>query len=584
MAHHRAADLLVKTLEEAGVQNVYGITGDSANFITDAISRSSIRFIHTRHEEAAALAATGESTATGRLSVCMGSCGPGSLHLVNGLYEANRNGVPLLAIVTEIHTSQIGTRFIQEIDTREVFRGCSHYCEYVRSAEQLPHILGIAMQTAISKKGVGIIIITGEVSSEHVHESSKPSYLPFYTQECVTPSEFELDKLTEILKHSNKITLYGGAGCQGAEREVKALSALLHAPLLWTYRAKELLDYDNPHPVGMAGILGNSAADYALHHCDTLVLLGCGFAFTALYPDDVRIVQIDISGENLSRRHSLSLGLVGDIKSTVTELLHRLEQRSDTSFADTCVKKYGTAQEHLMKLTHQEVDSKHPIYPEHLLELLNRKIASDAWITADVGTPWAFAGRYVESLGTRRFCCSSLHGTMAAAMPFAIGLSVATTNRQVVALCGDGGLSMLLGDLLTIKQEKLKPKLFVFNNSSLDFVAMEMKADGLLDSYTYLENPDFGAVAQAMGIKGIRVDKVSELEAAVDEALAYDGAVLVDVVVDGLSMLLPPTITAEMIEKYSHYVSKMVFTGKTEELLVEALTNIRGLRVKKEKL
>lgn len=328
----------------------------------------------------------------------------------------------------------------------------------------------------------------------------------------------------------------------------------------------------------MAGILGNSAADYALHHCDTLLLLGCGFAFTALYPDHARIVQVDISGDNLSRRHSLSLGLVGDIKSTVSVLLQRLEQRSDTSFADTCVRKYRKAQEHLMKLTKQDLDSKHPIYPENLTALLNRKIATDAWITADVGTPWAFAGRYIESLGERRFCCSSLHGTMAAAMPFTIGLTVAAPEKQVVALCGDGGLSMLLGDLLTIKQEKLKPKLFIYNNSSLDFVAMEMKADGLLDSYTYLENPNFAAVAEAMGIKGIRVNSVSELEAAVDEALSYDGAVLVDVVVDGLSMLVPPKITTEMVEKYSHYISKMVFTGRTEELLVEALTNLRGLR------
>lgn len=577
MAHQKAADLLVKTLEEVGVKHLYGITGDSANFITDAIARSTIRFIHTRHEEAAALAATAEATATGKLAVCLGSCGPGSLHLVNGLYEANRNGVPLLALVTEIHTSQIGTRFIQEIDTQSVFRGCSQYCEYVRSAEQLPHILGIAMQTAISKKGVGVVIITGEVSSELIENEIMPSYLPFYTYERVTPSEEELDKLMETLNTSPNLTIYGGAGCSGAEKEVKKLSALLHAPLVWTYRSKELFDYDNPHPVGMAGILGNSAADYALHHCDTLLLLGCGFAFTALYPDHVRIVQVDIAGDNLSRRHSLSLGLVGDIKSTVSALLEKLEQRSDTSFADTCVRKYRKAQEHLMKLTKQDLDSKHPIYPENLTALLNRKIAPDAWITADVGTPWAFAGRYMESLGGRHFCCSSLHGTMAAAMPFTIGLAVAAPEKQVVALCGDGGLSMLLGDLLTIKQEKLKPKLFVFNNSSLDFVAMEMKADGLLDSYTYLENPNFADVAKAMGIKGIRVNSVAELEAAVDEALSYDGAVLVDVVVDGLSMLVPPKITVEMVEKYSHYVSKMVFTGKTEELLVEALTNLRGL-------
>lgn len=575
MSHKPAADLLVETLQAAGVKRIYGITGDSANYITDAVTRSTIRFVHTRHEEVAAFAACAEATATGQLTVCMGSCGPGSLHLVNGLYEAHRNGVPVLALVTEIHRSQIGTRFVQEIDTRNIFTGCSHYCEYIRSADMLPHILGIAMQTAISRKGVAVVIITGEVGAELIDKDIRPSYLPFYTHPIIRPSDAEIARLAEVLTESPRVAIYGGAGCIEAEWQVKELARKIKAPLLWTYRAKEALDFDNPYPTGMAGILGTSAADYAMHNCDTLLLLGCGYAFTSSYPDDVRIVQIDIAGENLSRRHNIEMGLVGDIGATLDELLPLLSEVDDAHFAEECAAKFAKAQRHLAKIAEQKPTSKRAIYPEHLTSVLNRKIAPDAWVTADMGTSWAFAGRYMESMGARRFCCSSLHGTMAAAMPFTIGLTIAQPDRQVIGLCGDGGLSMLLGDLLTIKQEKLKPKLFIFNNSSLDFVSMEMKADGLLDSYTYLENPNFADVAQSMGIRGIRVERAADLEQAIDEALAYDGAVVVDVVVDGLSMLMPPKITADMVGKYSHYVAKMVITGNAEELLEEALTNLR---------
>lgn len=575
MEHQTVADLLVATLHKAGVERVYGITGDSANFITDSISKSSIRFVHVRHEEVAAFAAASEAAATDSLTVCMGSCGPGSLHLVNGLYEAHRNGVPVLAIATEIHKSQIGTRFVQEIDTREVFRGCSYFCEYVRSADQLPRIMGIAMQTAISKGGVAVVIITGEVSSEHIDKDLKPEYVPFYTEQIVHPSDNEMELLAYTLNQTQRVTIYGGWGCRGAESEVRELSKLLKAPLMWTYRAKEVLDYDNPYGVGMAGIVGTSAGDYAMNHCETLLLLGCGFAFNNMYPENAQIIQIDIAGENLARRHNISLGLVGDIKETVKLLLPMLKEQTDSEFADLCVKKYVESRQHLHNLTIQKPTSKSAIYPEHLMHMLNQKLSHEAWISADMGTSWAFMGRYIDSMGGRRFFTSSLHGTMATAMPFTIGMTLADPRKQVVAICGDGGLSMLMGDLLTLKQEHLKPKLFILNNSSLDFVSMEMKADGLLDSFTKLENPNFAAVAEAIGIKGIRVERVSDLEVAIDEALLFDGAVLVDVVVDALSMLMPPKITASMVGKYSHYVSKMVCSGNSEALLEEALVNLR---------
>lgn len=570
-----AAELLVETLADAGVERIYGITGDTANYITDSISRSPIRFIHTRHEEVAAFAAGAEAKATGKLAVCMGSCGPGSLHLVNGLYESHRNGSPVLAIVTEIHQSQIGTQFIQEIDTRNVFSGCSHFCEYARRPADLPRLLGIAMQTAISKRGVSVIIITAEVLSAPMFHDTKVSYLPNYTKPIIRPCDDEISELAKLLNIPSNIAIYGGAGCIGASEEVFQLAKLLKSPIMWTYIGKEALDYNNPYPVGLHGLLGTSASNETMENCDTLLLLGCGFAFPALYPDNKKIIQVDIAGENLGRRHTISLGLVGDIKETLKVLLPLLVEKKDDSFALGCAKKYKTANSSLHKLCEQSTDSKKPIYPEHLMDLLNRKIDADAWVSADMGTPWAFAGRYIESKGGRKFYTSSLHGTMAGAMPSSIGLCLAAPSKQVIALCGDGGISMLLGDILTLKQEKLNPKLFIFNNSRLDFVSMEMKADGLLDSYTNLENPNFANVATTMGIKGIRVETAAQLEAAIDEALQSKEAVLVDVVVEPDALLVPPKITHEMVGKYSHYVAKMLLKGETEEVLHDALTNMR---------
>lgn len=572
-----AADLLVETLQDAGVERVYGITGDSANYITDAIARSRIRFIHTRHEEVAAFAAGAEAAATGRLAVCMGSCGPGSLHLVNGLYDAHRNGSPVLAIVTEIDKSQIGTDFIQEIDTQNIFRGCSHYCQHVQEVDQMPRILGIAMQTAISRGGVAVVIISGSITSTKIDESLRSEYLPSYARPRITPSEQELDRLAEMLDGSDRITIFAGAGCLGASAEVMRLARKIKSPVAWTSRAIEAMERDNPYPVGMAGILGTSAGSYALEHCQTLLVLGCGFAFTSMYPDAARIIQIDIRGENLARRHNVAMGLVGDIAPTLDALIPKLTDKTDEEFAVECVRKYRKAREHLSRLAVQSSGSTRAIYPELLCSVLNEKIDSRAWVTSDMGTAWAFGARYIGAGDGRRFYNSALHGTMAGAVPSAIGLSLAEPDRQVVALCGDGGISMLLGDLLTLKQEHLSPKIFVFNNSSLNFVAMEMKADGLLDSYTYLENPDFAEVARAMGIKGLRIERVSELEAVIDEALAYEGAVVVDVTVDALSLLIPAHITTDMMEKYSTYAAKMIFRGNMEELLEEAVTNIRTL-------
>lgn len=572
-----AADMIVETLQSAGVERVYGITGDSANYITDAIARSQIRFIHTRHEEVAAIAAGADAATSGRLAVCMGSCGPGSLHLVNGLYESHRNGSPVLAIVTDIPKSQIGTDFVQEIDTLTLFRSCSHYCQYVQGVDQLGHILGIAMQTAISRHGVAVVIISGTVSSTKIDKDQISEYLPSYTNQRITPSKTELDKLAQIINDSPKVTIFGGYGCTDAAPQVMELARRIKAPVTWSSRAIAPLDWDNPYPAGMNGILGSSAGEYAISHCDTLLLLGCGFAFTSMYPDNVRIVQIDIVGENLARRHNISMGVVGDIAPTLDDLMPLLVEKTDDRFANECAEKYKHAQGHLHKLTVQSADSKHQIYPERLSSMLNEKIDHRAWVTADMGTSWAFACRYVGSKGGRKFYMSSLHGTMAAAMPSAIGLSLGAPDRQVVALCGDGGISMLLGDLLTIKQEHLTPKIFIFNNSSLDFVAMEMKADGLLDSYTYLENPNFANVATAIGIKGIRVERAADLEAAVSEALAYEGAVVVDVVVNPLSMIIPPHITAGMVESYSSYAAKLLFEGNMEELLEEAVTNLRTI-------
>ena len=516
---NNVAKQLVETLEKANVERIYGITGDSANFITNAISKSKIRFVHTRHEESAAIAAGAEAAATGKLATCIGSCGPGSLHLVNGLYEANRNSVPVLAIATEIHRSQIGTRYVQEIETRNLFLGCSVFCEYVRSADQLPRILGIAMQTAISRKGVSVLILPSEVTVEQV-EDKEIKYLPFYPDPVITPSHEELKLIADYINSVKKVAIFAGFGCRGGERLVKEFSKKIKAPIAWSSIGKELFDSDSPYPVGMNGMLGNSAAVYTLHNADLLLVLGCGFAFPDGYPDNVPIVQIDIAGENLSRRHNITLGVVGDIGNTIEALFALVKEKADSSFADKCVGKYNVALERLHKLTIQSEDSEHKIFPENLANAICSKAPHDAWFTADMGTPWAFTARYVKSFGKRRFFTSSLHGTMAAALPTTIGLKTTNPDKPVIAMCGDGGISMLMGELLTVVQEKLNPKIFVFNNSCLDFVAMEMKGDGLLPSLTNLVNPDVDAVAQSIGIKGFRGDKVSQLIPAIEEAMA----------------------------------------------------------------
>ena len=568
--------LLVKTLEQAGVRNIYGITGDSANHITDEIAKSdSLRFIHVRHEESAGMAAAAEALATNKLAVCMGSCGPGSLHLLNGLYEAQRNGTPVLAIVTEIHRSQIGTQFIQEIDTQSLFKSCSHFCQYVRSGDSFARLLGIAMQTAIARGGVAVLIMTAEVSIEQVEEQVE--YLPIYTKPIIRPSDDELRALATELNEAENVLIFAGSGSNGAPNQVKALSSKLSAPLMWTCRSAQSMDYDNPYPIGMAGILGTSASDYALHNCDVVLLLGCGFAFGQIYPENIKIIQVDINAENLGRRHALHMGLCGDIAPTIDALLPLVRQKDEDTFANSCVERYRTALAHLFNLSRQSSDSIHKIRPEALTEAINLSASNDALITADIGTPWAFMSRYMESHGKRQFFASSLHGTMAAAIPTAIGLCLAEPDRQVVALCGDGGVQMLMGELVTLKQEGLKPKIFIYNNSSLNFVAMEMKADGLLDSYTYLQNPNFAQLANSIGLRGISVQHPSELESAIDDAMSYDGAVVVDVVVDERVMLVPPKVTATMVGKYSHYVAKMIRDGHTEEAMAEVMTAIRSL-------
>lgn len=572
-----AADLLVETLAAAGVERIYGITGDSANHITDAVERSAIRFVHTRHEEVAAMAAGAEAAATGKLAVCLGSCGPGSLHLVNGLYDAHRNGSPVLALATEIPLGEIGTRYVQEIDTHNLFAGCSHYCASVQTVEQLPRILGIAMQTAISRGGVAVVIISGTISSEKIEAHIKPSFLPHYTRPRITPSAEEIALLADSLNSGGKITIYGGYGCRDAERQVAKLSEKIKAPVAWSARAIDILDHSMPYSAGMMGILGTSAGAFAVGHCDTLLVLGSGYAFSSSYPDKARIIQIDISGENLSRRHDTALGFVGDVAPTLDELLPLIRTRNDMNFAMETSEIYRIARGHLLRLTLQPLDSHRATYPERLTAMLDERISPTAWVTSDMGTPWAFATRYMTSAGSRRFYTSSLHGTMGAAMPAAIGLSAAMPEVQVVALCGDGGLSMSLGDLITVREEGLRPKIFVYNNSRLDFVAMEMKADGLLDSKTELGHTSYADIAAAIGLHSIRVERTADLAAAIDEAFAYDGAVVVDVVVDGDSMLIPPQITSEMVGKFSLYAAKMVMHSRSEELLAEAMVNLRGM-------
>jgi pyruvate dehydrogenase (quinone) len=569
----RVADLLVDVLLEAGVQRVYGVSGDSLNGITDSIrTREQIQWVHTRHEEAAAFAAGAEAHLTGKLAVCAGSCGPGNLHLINGLYDCQRSRVPVLAIAAQIPGNEIGSGYFQETHPEHLFAQCSHYCELVSQPEQMPRVLEIAMQTAISKRGVAVVAIPGDVAlRDAVAQSPR---LHFSEQKySVCPSEDEINLLADLLNRWQKITILGGAGCAGAHDELIELAGKLQAPIVHAMRGKEFIEYDNPFDVGMTGLLGFSSGYHAMLNCEVLLMIGTDFPYQHFYPKDATIVQIDVRGEQIGRRSKVDFGFVGDTKTTIRALLPKLEQNQNEAHLQESLEHYRKARKGLDELATAN-SGKKPIHPQYVARVLDQLAAEDAIFTCDVGTPTIWAARYLTMNGKRRILGSFTHGSMANALPQAIGAQASHPGRQVISMSGDGGFAMLMGDLLTLRQHQLPVKLIVFKNDSLAFVELEMKAAGILDYGTGLHNPDFKKIAEGAGLLGVRAETPDRVEPAIAEALKYDGPALVEIPVSRQELSMPPTITYEQAKGFSLFVMKAVLSGRGDEIIDLAKVNL----------
>jgi len=571
------ADVMVATLKASGVRRVYGIPGDSLNGFTDALRRDGgVAWEHVRHEEAAGFAAAAEAALTGELAVCAGSCGPGNLHLINGLFDANRSGVPVLAIAAQIPREEIGGTYFQETHPDQLFRECSVYCELVSIPGQLPRLLQIAMRTAVQRGGVAVIVVPGEVFLADVPSAAITPVRTAYS--VIRPDEAALAAAAGVLNAANAVTILAGAGCAGAHGQLIALAGALQAPIVHAFRGKEFVEYDNPYDVGMTGLIGFSSGYRAMEHCDALLMLGTDFPYRPFLPENVPVVQVDVRGEQIGRRVPVDVPLVGTVGATVDGLLPMITAKQNTAHLDRMTAHYRRARARLDKLARDRRNDS-PLHPQFVAATIDRLAAADAVFTADVGTPCIWAARYLRMNGRRRLIGSFNHGSMANALPQAIGVQASQPGRQVVTLSGDGGLAMLLGELITLHQLRLPAKIVVFDNGALSFVELEMKAAGIVTYGTDLDNPDFAGMARAAGLFGARVDKAHELDDALREAFAHDGPALVDVRTVRQELSLPPKLTLGQIKGFTLYASRTILSGGGEELVELTKTNLRELEV-----
>jgi pyruvate dehydrogenase (quinone) len=570
------AQSMVATLKASGVRRVYGLPGDSLNGFTDALRRDGeITWQHVRHEEAAGFAAAAEAALTGELAVCAGSCGPGNLHLINGLFDANRSRVPVLAIAAHIPREEIGGGYFQETHPQKLFGECSVYCELVSVPGQLPRVLEMAMRAALARGGVAVVVVPGEVFLADAPAGPGPVPIRAISP-VVRPDEESLASAAQVLNNASRVTILAGAGCAGAHDQLIALADALKAPVVHAFRGKEFVEYDNPYDVGMTGLIGFSSGYRAMEHCDTLVMLGSDFPYRPFFPEGVPVIQVDVRGEQIGKRVPVQVPLVGTVRDTVGALLPLLQVKTDTSHLDRMTKHYRRARSGLDRLARPGHDGV-PLHPQHVAATVDKLAAADAIFTADVGTPCIWTARYLRMNGTRRLIGSFNHGSMANALPHAIGAQAASPGRQVIALAGDGGLAMLLGELLTLRQMRLPVKIVVFNNGALSFVELEMKAAGIVTFGTDLLDPDFTGIARSAGLFGVRVEKASELEEALRTAFAHDGPALVDVRTARQELSLPPKLTYGEIKGFTLYATRTVLSGEGSELIELTRTNLREL-------
>ena len=566
------ADLMADLLLQAGVERIYGVVGDSLNAFTDALRRlKKIQWVHVRHEEGAAFAAGAEAHLTGKLAVCAGSCGPGNLHLINGLFDCHRSGVPVLAIAAHIPSTEIGIDYFQATHPEVLFKECSHYVELVSQPQQLDQVLARAMRVAVGKRGVAVVVIPGDVAIRPAMGRPRRWLVP--KAPIVTPCDEDLQQLATLLNEANRVTLFCGAGCAGAHAEVLALAKKLQAPTVHTLRGKEFIEYDNPFDVGMTGLVGFASGYKAMKSCDALLILGADFPYRQFFPEDAVIAQIDLRPDALGNRCPLDLGLQGDVKHTLAALLPALEAKEDSTHLDDALADYRAARKDLDALAESRPHSTQ-IHPQYVTKVVSKLAASDAIFTCDVGTPIAWTARYLQVNGTRRIVGSFNHGSMANAMLHAIGAQATFPKRQVISFSGDGGFTMMMGEFVTLIQMGLPVKVILLNNGTLGFVELEMKASGFLDSECDLKNPNFADMANAMGILGVRIDRPQQLEEGIQRALEHDGPALVDIVSARQELVMPPTVTFEETKHFGLFALKSVLDGRFRELVDLATSNL----------
>ena len=571
----KVADQIVEMLVENNVKRVYAVTGDSLNELNDAVRRNGrIKWIHVRHEEAGAYAAAAEAELTG-LACCAGSSGPGHIHLINGLYDAHRAGAPVLAIASTCATVEFGSGYFQETNTIKLFDDCSYYNQIATTPAQIPRMTQAAIQHAIQMKGVAVLGLPGDVSGLDAVENISADK-NYFSKAIIRPADEELLSLADLVNKNKKITIFCGVGAADAHDEVVELAALLKAPVGYSFRGKMGIQYDNPYEVGMTGLLGLPSAYHSMHESDMVILLGTDFPYVPFIPQDKVLVQIDVKPERLGRRAKLEMGLYGDVKSTVKALMPLLKAKEDDSFLKAQLQIYEKVKDHL-DIYVKDKGIKDAIHPESVAAEINKLATSDAIFTVDTGMCCVWAARYLGATGKRSMVGSFTHGSMANAMPHAIGAALACPERQVVAMCGDGGISMMLGDLATIKQYNLPIKIVVFNNRSLGMVKLEMEVAGLPDSETDMVNPDFALVAQAMGIKGMTINDPDYLESGLKEAFLYNGPVLINVMTDPNALAMPPKVELKMMTGMALSMTKLMLGGKFEEVLDTVKSNYKHL-------
>ncbi|GAA0455486.1 pyruvate dehydrogenase [Paractinoplanes deccanensis] len=569
------ADQLVEVLVQAGVRRIYGIVGDSLNSLSDAIRRTDeIEWVHVHNEEAAAFAAAAEAQLTGRLAVCAGSCGPGNTHLIQGVFDAQRSGAPVLAIASHIISTEIGTGFFQETDPKRLFEQASHWTELVSSPEQMPRLARVGIQAAVGKRGAAVLVVPGDVLAMDATVETGTGHAVAGPVVGAPPAEV-IEDLAVRINAAEKVAIFGGIGCTGARDEVLRLAGVLNAPVGHTLRGKDVLQYDNPYDVGMSGLLGYGSCYEAMHEADLLLLLGTDFPYRQFLPQK-NTIQIDIDPSHLGRRTALELGVAGDVGATIRELLPKLRQK-DGKFLERMLHKHVEKLDHVVEAYTRDVDDLVPIHPEYVARVLDEEAADDAVFTVDTGMCCSWAARFITPNGRRRILGSFVHGTMANALPHALGASKLDPRRQVISMSGDGGLAMLLGELLTARTHQLPVKVVVFNNSSLGMVRLEMMVAGDPPYETDHDAVDFAAIARAAGLHTVRVEKPGDLRSALRSVLDHDGPALLDVVTDPNALEIPPHITKEEAKGFALAAGKTVLAGGVGQMLQLARTNLRNI-------